>query len=57
MEKKSPADCLGAVFEAASKSFAAKMAADQKLTAGLILKPAQIGPFITLAIGSAMALF
>ena len=48
---------FGAVFEAASKSFAAKTAADPNLAAGLILKPAQIGPFITLAIGSAMALF
>ncbi len=48
---------FGAVFEAADKSFAAKTAADPKLAAGLILKPAQIGPFITLAIGSAMALF
>ena len=48
---------FGAVFDAAGRSFAARVAANPKLAAGLILKPAQIGPFITLAIGSAMALF
>jgi solute:Na+ symporter, SSS family len=42
----------GAIFDAADKVFAAKGGAT-----GLTLKPAQIAPFITLAIGSAMALF
>jgi SSS family solute:Na+ symporter len=42
----------GAIFDAADKVFAAKGG-----PAGLVLKPAQIPPFITLAIGSAMALF
>ncbi|MDB5406639.1 MAG: sodium:solute symporter [Rhodospirillales bacterium] len=42
----------GAIFDAADKVFAAKGGA-----AGLTLKQAQIAPFITLAIGSAMALF
>ncbi|UDL91183.1 sodium:solute symporter family protein [Mesorhizobium sp. PAMC28654] len=41
----------GAVFDAAAKAYAGKP------NQGLTLSPAQIGPFITLAIGSAMALF
>jgi solute:Na+ symporter, SSS family len=48
---------FGAIFEAAGKAFDAKVAANPKLAAGLTLKPQQIGPYITLAIGSAMALF
>ena len=48
---------FGAIFEAAAKAFDAKVAANPKLAAGLTLKPAQVGPYITLAIGSAMALF
>ena len=48
---------FGAIFEAADKTFAAKTVANPKLAAGLILKPSQVGPYITLAIGSAMALF
>jgi solute:Na+ symporter, SSS family len=46
-----------AIFESAGKAFDAKVAANPKLAAGLTLKPAQVGPYITLAIGSAMALF
>jgi len=42
----------GAIFDAAQKVFDAKGGAT-----GLTLKPAQTMPFITLAIGSAMALF
>jgi SSS family solute:Na+ symporter len=45
------------IFAAASQSFAAKVAANPKLAAGLTLAPQQVGPYITLAIGSAMALF
>jgi SSS family solute:Na+ symporter len=45
------------IFDAASKVYEAKVAANPKLQAGLILTPQQIGPYITLAIGSAMALF
>ncbi|MBD3845627.1 sodium:solute symporter family protein [Bosea sp. SSUT16] len=41
----------GAVFDAAAKAY------EGKPNQGLILSPAQIAPFITLAIGSAMALF
>ena len=54
---------FGAIFAAAQKIFDAKIAAGAaatpavKVTAGLTLAPAQIGPYITLAIGSAMALF
>ena len=48
---------FGAIFEAAGKAFEAKVAANPKLAAGLTLTPAQVGPYITLAIGSAMALF
>jgi SSS family solute:Na+ symporter len=48
---------FGAIFAAADKAFAAKVAAHTVPAAGLTLAPAQIGPYITLAIGSAMALF
>ena len=48
---------FGAIFEAAGRAFDAKVAANPKLAAGLTLKAGQIGPYITLAIGSAMALF
>ena len=48
---------FGVIFDAASKVYEAKVAANPKLSAGLILTPQQIGPYITLAIGSAMALF
>jgi solute:Na+ symporter, SSS family len=47
----------GAIFEAAGKVYEAKVAANPKVPAGLTLAPQQIGPYITLAIGSAMALF
>ena len=51
------------VFELAAKAFAAKVAAGAaadppvKIAAGLTLAPQQIGPFLTLAIGSSFALF
>jgi solute:Na+ symporter, SSS family len=48
---------FGAIFEAAGKALDARVAANPRLAAGLTLKPAQVGPYITLAIGSAMALF
>jgi solute:Na+ symporter, SSS family len=48
---------FGAIFEAAGKVFDAKVAANPSLAAGLTLKPTQVVPYITLAIGSAMALF
>ena len=48
---------FGAIFDAAGKVFDAKVAANPNLAAGLTLKPSQVGPYITLAIGSAMALF
>jgi SSS family solute:Na+ symporter len=48
---------FGAIFDAASKVYEAKVAANPKLAAGLVLMPQQVGPYITLAIGSAMALF
>jgi solute:Na+ symporter, SSS family len=54
---------FGAIFAAAQKAFDAKVAAGAaatppvKVAAGLTLAPQQIGPYITLAIGSAMALF
>jgi solute:Na+ symporter, SSS family len=48
---------FGAIFAAAGKVYDAKVAADPTVTAGLTLAPKQIGPYITLAIGSAMALF
>ena len=46
----------GAVFDAAGAALAKKAAASGK-PAGLILRPSQVVPFVTLAIGSAMALF
>jgi len=45
------------IFAAAQSGFAAKVAANPKLAAGVILTPGQIAPYITLALGSAMALF
>ena len=45
------------IFAAAGKAFAAKVAANPKAVAGLTLAPQQVGPYITLALGSAMALF
>ena len=54
---------FGAIFAAAQKAFDAKIAAGAaatppvKVTAGLTLAPTQVAPYITLAIGSAMALF
>src|SRR5574337_1182710 len=48
---------FGKIFEAAGKAYEAKLAAHAVPAAGVILAPSQIGPFITLAIGSAMALF
>ena len=53
----------GVVFDLAAKAFDAKVAAGAaatpavKVAAGLTLQPQQVGPFITLAIGSAFALF
>ena len=44
------------IFAAAQDAYAAKVAAG-KGPAGLTLAPQQVGPYITLAIGSAMALF
>ncbi len=48
---------FGKIFEAARVAYAAKVAAKAVPAAGLTLAPGQIGPYITLAIGSAMALF
>jgi solute:Na+ symporter, SSS family len=48
---------FGAIFAAAGKVYDAKVAADPTVMAGLTLAPKQIGPYVTLAIGSAMALF
>ena len=51
----------GAIFDAAATVFQAKndaaIAAGKPAATGLILQPQQIWPFITLALGSAMALF
>jgi len=48
----------GAIFDAAGAVLDKKVAdSGGKIAAGLILKPVQVMPFITLAIGSAMALF
>jgi SSS family solute:Na+ symporter len=46
----------GVIFDKAATALAAKAAASHK-PAGILLQPAQVSPFITLAIGSAMALF
>ena len=54
---------FGAIFDAAGKAFEVKAAANAALTPpvkaamGLILAPAQVMPFMTLALGSALALF
>jgi SSS family solute:Na+ symporter len=45
------------IFSAAEAAYAARVAAKTVPAAGLILAPEQIGPYVTLAIGSAMALF
>ena len=48
----------GAIFDAAGAVFETKVAqSGGKVAAGLLLAPQQIAPFITLAIGSALALF
>jgi SSS family solute:Na+ symporter len=48
----------GAIFDAANAVFAKKLAASGGTPAmGLLLSPQQIMPYVTLAIGSAMALF
>lgn len=46
----------GVIFDKASAMLAAKMAATHK-PAGILLQSSQVVPFITLAIGSALALF
>ena len=48
---------FGKIFAAADAAYAAKLAAKTVPAAGVILSQGQIGPYITLAIGSAMALF
>ena len=54
---------FGAIFAAAQKAYDAKIVAGAaatpavKVAAGLVLQPQQVAPYITLAIGSAMALF
>ena len=54
---------FGTIFDLAAKAFAAKIAAGaaatppSKIAAGITLLPAQVMPFMTLALGSAMALF
>jgi solute:Na+ symporter, SSS family len=48
---------FGKIFDAARAAFDAKLAAKTVPAAGITLLPGQIGPYITLAIGSAMALF
>jgi solute:Na+ symporter, SSS family len=48
---------FGPIFAAAEKAYQAKLAANAVGAAGVTLMPGQIGPYITLAIGSAMALF
>ena len=45
------------IFSAAADAYSAKVAAGKVPAAGLTLAPSQLGPYITLAIGSAMALF
>lgn len=48
----------GAIFDSAKEAFAQKTAASGgKVVAGVLLAPQQVWPFITLALGSAMALF
>jgi SSS family solute:Na+ symporter len=52
---------FGAIFASAQKAFDAKVtagaAATPPVTAGLVLASSRVAPYITLAIGSAMALF
>src|SRR5271166_1463642 len=48
---------FGRIFDAARAAFEAKLAAKTVAAAGVTLMPSQIGPYITLALGSAMALF
>src|SRR5271166_2654829 len=48
---------FGRIFDAARAAFDAKLAAKTVPAAGVTLMPSQVGPYITLAIGSAMALF
>src|SRR5580693_7682630 len=48
---------FGNIFDAARAAYAAKVAAKTVPAAGVTLLPGQIGPYVTLAIGSAMALF
>jgi solute:Na+ symporter, SSS family len=48
---------FGKIFDAARVAFEAKVAAKTVPAAGVTLLPGQIGPYVTLAIGSAMALF
>ena len=45
------------IFAAAQDVYSAKVAAGKVPAAGLTLAPQQVGPYITLALGSAMALF
>ena len=45
------------IFAAAQDAYAAKVSAGKVPAAGLTLAPSQYGPYITLAVGSAMALF
>ena len=45
------------IFAAASDVYTAKVAAKAVPAAGLTLAPSQLGPYITLALGSGMALF
>ena len=48
---------FGRIFGAAQAAFDAKVAAKAVPAAGLTLMPSQVGPYITLALGSALALF
>jgi solute:Na+ symporter, SSS family len=48
---------FGNIFDAARSAYAVKVAAKTVPAAGVTLMPGQIGPYVTLAIGSAMALF
>ncbi|MCD2175847.1 monocarboxylate uptake permease MctP [Rhizobium sp. C4] len=47
----------GAIFDSAQKDFSAQLATNPNVARGILLAPSQIWPFVTLAIGSAMALF
>src|SRR5271165_3064497 len=48
---------FGRIFDAARAAYEAKVAAKTVAAAGVTLMPSEIGPYITLALGSAMALF